>query len=488
MKPALHLLLVILVVGVTMDSSQAGPATNFAPLQVEASPPILSPDTLFHQLAPSVFVVEGVGPDQRILRQGSGVAVAHEGVVTNRHVVAGAATLRVRQGARTWAATAAAQDSTHDLVQLRVPGLTAAAVPLRVSTDLRIGERVYAIGAPQGLELSISEGLISGLRVFDGRRAIQTTAPISIGSSGGGLFDDRGRLVGITTFFANNAQNLNFASPVEWVTTHGDHPPPPSVAQGGSARPTDHTGLLAHGMSAWAKEEYATAASAFREVLRLKPDDASAWNWLGSTYRHQGKPVDAIAAFRESVRIDPAAADPWASLGDVYRAQDQVEQAITAYRTAVQLNPEDRFAWRSLIDVCRDRGRIDEAVAALSDSLRARPDIARTWSAFGDLLLDQGRGSEAIAAYQEAIRREPGNAVNWTGLGRAHEDLGEIPRAVAAYHEAIRLKPKDAKAWYSLGKTYATRGERGRVIEVYQKLRDLHGELADEFFRRYVLP
>lgn len=488
MKPALRVLLPILVVGFMLDPWHAAAATLYTPLQVEVSPPILSPDALFHQVAPSVFVVEGFGPDQRVLRQGSGVAVAHEAVITNRHVAAGAAALRIRQGARTWEATVAGQDSTHDLVELRVPGLTAPAVPLRVSADLRIGERVYAIGAPQGLELSISEGLVSGLRLFDGRRAIQTTAPISAGSSGGGLFDDRGRLVGITTFFANNAQNLNFASPVEWVAAQGNPAGQSALAQRSSARPTDHAEWLAHGVSAWAKEEYTRAASAFREAIRLKPDDAKAWNWLGSTFRHQGKHADAITAFRESVRIDPAAADPWASLGDVYRAQGQVEQAITAYRTAVQRDPEDRFAWRSLIDLCRDRGRIGEAVAALSDSLRARPDIARTWSAFGDLLLDQGRGSEAVAAYREAIRREPGNAVTWIGLGRAHEDLGDIPRAITAYHEAIRLKPKDAHAWYSLGKTYAARGERGRVIEAYQTLRDLHDELAEEFFQRYVAP
>jgi cytochrome c-type biogenesis protein CcmH/NrfG len=351
-------------------------------------------------------------------------------------------------------ATVASQDSTHDLVQLRVPGLTVPAVPLRLSTDLRVGERVYAIGAPQGLELSISEGLISGLRLFDGRRAIQTTAPISAGSSGGGLFDDRGRLVGITTFYANDGQNLNFAFPGEGIVALRNHPTQSSAAQGAPPRPSDHEGWLAQGMSAWAKDDYTKAASAFQEALRLKPDDARAWNWLGSTYHHQSKPAEAITALLEAVRIDPAAADPWASLGDVYREQQQFEQAIAAYRTAVQLNPEDRFAWRSLINICRDQGRIGEAVTALSDSLRVRPDVARTWSTFGDLLLDQGRGSEAITAY----------------------------------HEAIRLQPKDAHTWYSLGKTYAACGERARVIEVYQKLKDLHSGLADEFFRKYVLP
>ena len=488
MRPAFPFLLLILVVGLIILPSPADAATQGAPLHGEAARPALSPDVVFHQVAPSVCVVEGLGPDQRVVRQGSGVAVAHEGVITNRHVVAGATILRVRQAARTWVATVAGQDSTHDLVRLRVPGLTAPPVSVRLSADLRIGERVYAIGAPQGLELSLSEGLISGLRLFDGLRVIQTTASISAGSSGGGLFDDRGRLVGITTFYANDGQNLNFAIPGEGIVALPTHASQSSAAHGGSPRPGDPEGWLAQGMSAWAKEDYTKAASAFREALRLKPEDARAWNWLGSTYHHQGEHAGAIAALLESVRIDPTAADPWASLGDVYREQEQFAQAIAAYRTAVQLDPEDRFAWRSLINTCRDRGRIGEAVTALSDSLRARPDIARTWSTFGDLLLDQGRGSEAVTAYQEAIRREPGNAVTWMSLGRAHEDQGQIPRAITAYHEAIRLKPKDAHAWYGLGKTYAACGERARVIEVYQKLKDLHSGLADDFFRRYVLP
>lgn len=452
MTPAFHLLLPVLILSLAIPP-QTGLAAQAVPVRAEPAPSALAPDALFDRVAASVFVVEGLGQDRSVLRQGSGVAIAH-GVVTNRHVLAGATIVRVRQGTRTWVATVASSDAAHDLVRLRVPGLTATPVPLRPSTDLRIGERAYAVGAPQGLELSLSEGLISGLRLFEGRRVIQTTAPISAGSSGGGLFDDRGRLVGITAFYANDGQNLNFATPVEWLAASGDQPALSPATQGAAPRPDDREGWLAQGMSAWAKEDYTKAASAFREALRLRSDDARAWNWLGSTYRHQGKPAEAMTAFLEAVRIDPTAADPWAGLGDMYRQQEQFEKAITAYRTAVQLDPEDRFAWRSLIDTCRDHGRIGDAVTALSDSLRARPDIARTWSTFGDLLLDQGRESEAIAAYREAIR----------------------------------LKPNDPHAWYGLGKTHAARGERAQVIEAYGKLKDLHGGLADDFFRSHVLP
>ena len=69
----------------------------------------------------------------------------------------------------------------------------------RQAADLKVGDPVYAVGAPLGLELSLSEGIVAQLRGGP-PPLIQTTAAISPGSSGGGLFDRDGRLVGLTTF------------------------------------------------------------------------------------------------------------------------------------------------------------------------------------------------------------------------------------------------------------------------------------------------
>jgi hypothetical protein len=78
-----------------------------------------------------------------------------------------------------------------------------------------VGERVFTIGSPEGLERSLGEGLISGLREGYGSSYVQTTAPISHGSSGGGLFDKYGNLVGITTLSFTTGQQLNFAIAAE---------------------------------------------------------------------------------------------------------------------------------------------------------------------------------------------------------------------------------------------------------------------------------
>jgi S1-C subfamily serine protease len=181
-------------------------STLAPPAGAQSAPAPLSAEAIFAELCASVFVVEALGPDGEVVGFGSGVVVDSERVATNCHVVEKGASNRISRGEQTWAAAIDYLDPEHDLCQLTVPGLAAPPVPIRASPPVRIGERVYAIGAPMGLELTLSEGLISGLRVYRGLPLIQTTAPVSADSSGGGLFDTQGRLVGLTTMWVKGGR------------------------------------------------------------------------------------------------------------------------------------------------------------------------------------------------------------------------------------------------------------------------------------------
>lgn len=174
-----------------------------------------TPAEIFKRASPSVVVVESLDAKGSVTAFGSGVVMAPGRVVTNRHVIEDGVIYRVERDGTTWRAKLIRVDSDHDLAELSVTGLTAPAANVRASSSLAVGEKVYAIGAPEGLELTISEGLISGLRDFDKSRVIQTSAAISPGSSGGGLFDAQGRLVGITTLYLKEGQTLNFALPAD---------------------------------------------------------------------------------------------------------------------------------------------------------------------------------------------------------------------------------------------------------------------------------
>jgi S1-C subfamily serine protease len=177
-----------------------------------------TPEEVFEIASKSVVAIKVLGDDaNKITTIGSGVVVAKDEVLTNCHVAEKGRFLLVRHEGVDHVAVLASRLSQHDLCLLSVRNLAGQAVTLGAATKLKVGTAVYAIGAPEGLELSLSNGLVSQLRGGEGLPIIQTTAPISPGSSGGGLFDSEGRLVGITTFFLATGQNLNFAMPIDWL-------------------------------------------------------------------------------------------------------------------------------------------------------------------------------------------------------------------------------------------------------------------------------
>ena len=176
----------------------------------------MSPARLFRVVERSVYVVitsSGDGTSELSdVTQGSGVAVSTQKILTNCHVLANANAIAVLKADELIEAYIDSADITTDRCVLRIAsGALSPIAGLRSFSELSVGEKVYAIGSPRGLENSLSEGLISGLREDEGTRYIQTSAAISPGSSGGGLFDEYGNLIGITTMLLRESQNLNFA-------------------------------------------------------------------------------------------------------------------------------------------------------------------------------------------------------------------------------------------------------------------------------------
>jgi S1-C subfamily serine protease len=178
----------------------------------------LDGEALFKLLAPSVVTIENFhGKDEAL---GSGVAISSTEILTNCHVVEGARKIVAKQDKKEWVAKVSRSDPASDRCVLFVPEGNFKPVPgVRTYGDLRVGEALYTLGSPNGLELTLSSGILSGLRELKGRSYVQTTAPISPGSSGGGLFDAYGNVVGITTFVQVDRdrvnQSLNFAIPAD---------------------------------------------------------------------------------------------------------------------------------------------------------------------------------------------------------------------------------------------------------------------------------
>lgn len=174
----------------------------------------LTPSELFAKVSPAVYALAAEGqPPRRLTSQGSAVAVSSTEAITNCHVVVNAKSIVLANAAKTFKAAVVSADPSTDRCYLKVLDGELNSVPsVRDYATLAVGEAVFTIGSPMGLVNTLGNGLLSGLRKSEGEAEyIQITAPVSEGSSGGGLFDDRGNLIGVTTFTVRDSQNLNFA-------------------------------------------------------------------------------------------------------------------------------------------------------------------------------------------------------------------------------------------------------------------------------------
>lgn len=146
---------------------------------------------------------------------GSGFFIVDSIIATNYHVIEGAteAYCYTSNSSNKYKIEGyLAVDKQVDLILLKVSGLNGKAI--KISSDtVEPGQKIFVMGSPKGLPATISDGIVSGLRVFEGYNLIQITAPISHGSSGGPVLDAKGELIGVSVGQYEGGQNLNFAIP-----------------------------------------------------------------------------------------------------------------------------------------------------------------------------------------------------------------------------------------------------------------------------------
>jgi S1-C subfamily serine protease len=167
-------------------------------------------------------------------------------IITNYHVISGASEARIRlSDGRDYPASLVGASKFHDLAVLRikVPSNPPPPLPIGSSRDLRVGQRVYAIGNPFGLDWTLTTGIVSALdRALDGEdgstieHLIQTDAAINPGNSGGPLLDTAGRVIGMSTAIyspSGASAGIGFAVPIDTINrvapaliTHGKYTRP----------------------------------------------------------------------------------------------------------------------------------------------------------------------------------------------------------------------------------------------------------------------
>lgn len=166
------------------------------------------------------------------LSLGSGFFVREGEIASNLHVVEGAArgyAKLVGEKAKYDIEGITAVDVERDLVILKISARRLQTLPIGNSDAVQVGEPVYAVGNPQGLEGTFSQGIVSSIREVGTDKLLQITAPISPGSSGGPVLNGKGEVIGVSVATFRGGQNLNFAIPSNYLKA--------LIATTGSAKP-----------------------------------------------------------------------------------------------------------------------------------------------------------------------------------------------------------------------------------------------------------
>lgn len=161
----------------------------------------------------SVVLIETYDVENNKISTGSGFVILDENkIITNFHVVEGSYVIKIKANNNKSfkVSKIIAFSKDLDIALLEVPNTDLVPLEMELKEKVEIGDDVIAIGSPLGLKNTVSDGIISGINsnYYD---QIQTTAPISPGSSGGVLLNKEGEIIGITYAGIQEGQNLNFA-------------------------------------------------------------------------------------------------------------------------------------------------------------------------------------------------------------------------------------------------------------------------------------
>ena len=500
---------------------------------------------IFRQAAPSVVLVYALDSAGEEIAQGSGVVVGENYVATNCHVLEGAWSVKVGQTETdetfSMSASRARTDEERDLCLLFVADLSKppAAQPAQMAgaRGLEIGAEVFAIGAPNGWELSFTRGIVSQLRDIDGESAplIQTDAAITFGSSGGGLFDENGRLVGITTLSSKDG-NFNFAMPAEWVAEMLEEKiaavsPPRAQAQTESQISSDSLEwdiLYDEAVKLWKQGDYRRGISVARKALSVAEtsfgkdgrNTGLSVNLLGLLYEAQGDYAAAEPLYKRSLAIDektlgaqhPDTAASLNNLAGLYESQGDYAAAEPLHKRALAIREKTlgarhpdtagslnnlAFLYDSQGDYAAAEPLYKRALAIYEKTLGAQhPHTATSLNNLAELYRVQGDYAAAEPLYKRALAitektlgaQHPDTATSLNNLAALYEAQGNYAVAEPLHKRALAIRektlgaqhPKTATSLNNLAFLYESQGDYAAAEPLFKRALAIFRETLGE--------
>lgn len=365
----------------------------------------LTPEEIFANSQDAVVVIKSIDYDGKENSQGSGVIIKDRGIiVTNFHIFAGNEKLEVRHNDMTLEIDEITGiDIEKDILILKIQDKNYPLLKLGNPDEIKVGQKIYTIGSPMGLENTMSEGIISGLRNLgdNDQNFIQFTASLSPGSSGGAVLNTKGELIGISTMTYKNGQNLNFAisiKDIEGVT----------LGKYSDKKKLEALNFFFKGQNLQEEGKYSEAVENYDKYLKIFPDDAKGYNYKGIALMDKKDFESAVKDFNKALKLDPKYTAALSNRGECYYKMDDFENAAKDFSKVLKMDPDN-------IEMHYARGLIyskeedwDKAVKDFTKVIEVNPDYMEAYLNRGLAYYGKSDYELAIIDWKKCIKLEPG--------------------------------------------------------------------------------
>ncbi len=233
--------------------------------------------------------------------------------------------------------------------------------------------------------------------------------------------------------------------------------------------------LLTLGILNWRKGDYEKAGEQLREALDVASKiqdnwfEAECFNAIALVETSLNRFDEAIDAYKQAIRLAPEQIFAWNNLGNLCIKIDRNDEAIIAYQKAVECNPTDPIGWNGLGNVYSKIGYVDDAIAAYRKSIQAMPSFAYPWTGLGDVYAGMSRFDEAIKSYREAVEINTHYITPWLRLGALFDKQDRYRDSIKAYQQALMIDKKNSNTWNEAGMVHLKFKAFADAVDAFSK-------------------
>lgn len=427
----------------------------------------LTASEIFDKVTGSVVVIKSFDSDNNIICQGSGVVIDDGLIVTDFRLHCGGGKIGVFQNNKLIDyPNIEAADFDNGIMILKLNTQILKKIETGNSSNVITGEKIYTIGSPLGLENTITDGIISGIRNIDNKSLVQITAPVSPGSSGGAVVNSNGELIAISRYQNNSGQNLNFSVPVNTAL---------NFIKEYYLNPDDTEAklMLLKGGFAFISDDYTGALTLYNEYIKRMPGSAIGYISRGLLYGEMAEYKKALDDFDKAIELEPSNDKSYITRGILNSFLGSSYRALEDFDMAVKLNGSNSLGYKGRgleYFIIKD---YKKALDDFSKSIEINNIDEVSYYYRGIVYFNINDFTNSINDFNKAVNLAPDFTEAYFSRALSYYKLNNLDKAIEDYKKCLEIYPDDEFAYNNLGWTYIDKADYTEAIGCFRKSYEL---------------